>query len=97
MKKWIFSSLRLVESNHFLCSFFSFDTGLENPISKTIYAETGDKIQTAARFIKLFFPEMTPVLTIVPPFLASLIAVYTTDAGTDAFELPVPMWYGTVK
>lgn len=37
--------------------------------------------------------QMTPVCVTVPTFLASFVTYWTTDLGTDAFELPLPtMW-----
>lgn len=64
-----------------------------NPTLNTIYTQTEHKIKKIANILNLVFVKMLPACTILTVAIACFVAYFTTDAGSDAFELPfTTMW-----
>lgn len=79
-----------------LLLIFVFIKGLTNSESRTLhellYNKTDEK---AAKWINIFdisLAKITPILDVLPKFIASFTAYFTTDAGSESFELPTPQW-----
>lgn len=84
-------NLILFVVNSFIRYFFSI--GLMNPTLKTIYRKTNEEIKKVHKILNFALVKSTPVCVTIPVFIASFVAYFTTDLGTEAFELPIPtMW-----
>lgn len=79
-------STTLKENGHYVA-------GQENPISKNIYTETGRKIQAAIKILNFVMVKVSPICLILPEFMRSFYAYFTTDLGNDAFVLLFPVWW----
>lgn len=82
---------------YFGCSRFKHKkslhfSGLEHPVSKTIYTKTHENIQKVVKISMFAFPGMTPFVVTIPPFIVSFSTYFTTDLGPEVLELPLPMW-----
>lgn len=44
-------------------------------------------------FFDFFILKTTSLFVVVPKLITCIILYYTTDAGSEAFELPTPVWY----
>ena len=64
-----------------------------NPISKTIYKKTDQKLQKWHKILNIVMVKVPPVLANIPMFIISFYTYFTTDLGRDAFELPCPAWF----
>lgn len=77
--------------NSFIFEFFLL--GLENPESKTMYNETNQRIEKSSGNLYLAVVKGIPICVVFPKFIARLSIYFTTNVGTEAFVLPLPMWY----
>lgn len=57
-----------------------------------MYNETDRQIEKWSKIVYIVIAQTTPACFILPIFVYSLIEYFTTDLGTDAFELPLPVW-----
>lgn len=58
-----------------------------------MYITTDKKVGIWIKFLNFLILKTTPIFIVVPKLIASYILYYTTDAGSEAFELPTPVWY----
>lgn len=73
--------------------YFHIFLGLTNSTLKAIYTQTSEKIKKIGGILDFALAKFTPISTTIPAFIASFVAYFTTELGTDAFELPFPtMW-----
>lgn len=66
--------------------------GLSNPVSKTIYDETNQKIEKRFKILDVVLLKATPACVTLPMLIINLVTYFTTDIGSDALELPFQMW-----
>lgn len=67
-------------------------SGLKNPKYKEICEKTNEFVEKWSRrgmFVMKY--ELIPCI-VAPKVIVSFFMYFTTDAGNDAFELPIPMW-----
>lgn len=65
---------------------------LEYSESKELYEKTVRIIQMNSKTISFFFVYLLPPIFMLPKFVISVFAYFTTDLGNDALEMPFPMW-----
>lgn len=63
----------------------------QSPASKAIYIGSDREIEKWSKIIHLVVAEITPFLMVLPQCI-TLLVYLSTDVGTDAFELHLPMW-----
>lgn len=61
------------------------------PESKLIYREINEKIERKCKRISVYVIKVWPLCNVAPTFIMSFATYFTTDLGSDAFELPLPM------
>lgn len=66
--------------------------GLIDPLSRVIYEETIERIEKWSRFSNIAIIKVTLPCCILPIFLLSYFNYFINDMGSDAFELPDPIW-----
>lgn len=67
--------------------------GLDYPESIAIYGEANERIENYSEIIHFTVLKVTPICVIIPKALTSLLNYFTTDLGSDALVLPLPMWF----
>lgn len=70
--------------------FFVAFLALKYSASKSIFTETVQTEQRLSKIIFLVAVQMTPTLECLPFFLYSNFLFFTTDLGSEAFQLPSP-------
>lgn len=66
--------------------------GLENPTSKVIYVETDQRVEKICQILDVVMVHVLPQCLIWPTFVMSFVIYFTTNFGSDAFQLPIPLW-----
>lgn len=79
-----------VEIQH--CLFIIIFSGSKNPSSKAIYVKVVNQVEKLRRFIHFAFLKVTLPCIVLPKNIFCFYIYFTTDAGNDAFELPLPIW-----
>lgn len=72
---------------------YCFILGLLHPSSKEIYENAHTFVEKCCSiiftaFVKITFPSVT-----IPFLIVCYVLYFTTDIGSDAFQLPFPAWY----
>lgn len=62
------------------------------PVSKALINETNRRVEKTTQIIHFVLVFVTPMCGILPHFMYVYLTYFTTDLGTEAFELPCPMW-----
>lgn len=65
---------------------------MEYPKSKAIYDRTNRFAEKWSRISNFILVYVSAPLYVFPKAIISYIIYYTTDAGPDAFGLPLPVW-----
>lgn len=68
--------------------------GLERPESKAMYEKINQLAEKLSKLAVFFFRKVSIPFVIIPTTVKCYFTYYTTDLGTAAFELPIPMWWG---
>lgn len=62
---------------------------------KTIYEKANQKVENFTEMVYLFVVKITVALSIIPKPVIGLVAYFIMDSSEeDAFQLPLPMWFG---
>lgn len=56
-----------------------------------MYLEFNEQIERNCKCINEYVIKIWPLCNVLPTFVISFVDYFTTDAGPDAFELPLPM------
>lgn len=56
------------------------------------YVEINQKIEKWCKIIELITVKVSPLTVVIPKLITSFFDYFTTDLGSEAFELPTPMW-----
>lgn len=67
--------------------------GLSNPISKLIYEKVNKKVEKHTGILHFALLKVTVLATMMPSFILSYLVYFTTNSGSDAFQLAFPMWF----
>lgn len=70
-----------------------FVLGLKDPASKAVHEETNRRVEKISRILHVATGVVCPQFVVWPKFLGCFAIYFTTDVGSEAFELPFPMWY----
>lgn len=84
-----FAENNFSEAFFFHCTTFK---GSQNLESKKIYDEIIDLMEKLDRFIYFVMLNVTLPSLVFPKYIVCYYIYFTTDMGTDAFELPLPVW-----
>lgn len=57
-----------------------------------MYIKTDRQIEKWSKIVYIMIALATPACFIFPMLIYSLVKYFTTDLGTGAFELPLPVW-----
>lgn len=76
-----------------LQSPIKFISGLIYPASMEIHTKTNLLVDKITKIMFFFITWLSVPSFILPKFFGSFFIYFTTDIGSDAFELPLPMWY----
>lgn len=66
--------------------------GLENPPSKAICEKTNELVENLSKVVIFACKYGLGPCIVTPKVIVSFFMYFTTDAGNDAFDLPIPMW-----
>lgn len=66
--------------------------GFEYKPSKVIYDGINENIQKMDQIIGFLIMKFVFPCVIFSKFITSYLAYFTTDLGSDSFELPFPYW-----
>lgn len=64
----------------------------KNPKSKAILDEMTRLLEKWSVIGHFTIAIMTPICILCPNVIISYVVYFTTDAGNEAFELPLPAW-----
>lgn len=67
--------------------------GLENERSKAIYKDVNAKVEKWTQLLNFSCMNITLPCLLVPNFIICYVTYFLSDAGSDAFFLPFPIWY----
>lgn len=73
-----------------------FILGIKHSASMMIYIDAIDQMDTWSKIVYFFIAKIALNCFIWPKPILLFFLYFTTDVGTDAFELPIPMWYGAI-
>lgn len=65
---------------------------MKNPESNQTYVKLNENIEKSTRIFYIFMVQVTFIAIVVPQFITSFYLYLTTDLGTEAFNLPLPIW-----
>lgn len=68
-------------------------SGLKNPKSKEICETTNEFVERWSRICMFVMKYGLGPCIVSPKVIISFVMYFTTDAGNDAFEIPIPMWW----
>lgn len=66
--------------------------GSENPTSKEIYVKMSQLIEKCSKIGFFVMGKLTPVCWIIPKAVICYFDYFTTDLGSEVWELPVFFW-----
>lgn len=66
--------------------------GLENATSNAVFGETNEIVEKCSKIGIYGMKCVFVSCTIFPKAIVSFFNYFTTAAGNDAFDLPLPMW-----
>lgn len=66
--------------------------GLNCSESRTLYAESSQRMGKWIKILHVAFIQISPAVSTGSALIVSFSKYYTTDLGSSAFELPLPMW-----
>lgn len=66
--------------------------GQGNPTSKAIHDVTNRKVEKISRLLCVAVGKVSPQILVWPKFIGCFAVYLTTDLGSEAFELPIPLW-----
>lgn len=58
-----------------------------------IYVEINERVEKICEIIYFIVAKMTPACVVFPKFFGCLLVYFTTDLGSEALVLPLPMWF----
>lgn len=93
---WICASCNLRPSFHKRLTaqlIWIFFLGSENPTLKAIYEKTNKTIKSRTRAFTLIHLSLSVPSVMVPNLIISFIIYFTTDAGSESFRMPFPIWW----
>lgn len=64
----------------------------QDPTMTPIYVDTNQKIEKYSKIICFVMGKAAAICFVVPKLIVSFVNYFTTDLGSDAFELPYFMW-----
>lgn len=105
-KRTLFESIdnieKLVDSSKADFVFFEFNLknnnscvrflGCKFPKPRTFFFKTNAKIERLSKIVFTVVVKIIVQFVMVPKCIVSFAVYLTTDAGSDSFELPIPMW-----
>lgn len=86
------------------CSHFQIQTnsnkkklndilGSVNSTSNAIYIRTNRQVESFSEYLNIVIAKATPVIYVWPKGVLCLYNYFTSELGSDAFELPLSMWF----
>lgn len=66
--------------------------GLNCSESRVLYAESSQRMGKWIKILHVAFIQISPAVSTGSALIVSFSKYYTTDLGSSAFELPLPMW-----
>lgn len=78
---------------YFFTNYTKIISGLDYPESMALYVVANERIEKISEFLYFIVLKVAPPCVIFPKLFASLHAYSTTDLGSEAFKLPLPMWF----
>lgn len=68
-------------------------SGMEYPTPEALFQETNQLVEKWSEIMCFLATIVIPTFVCFSMVMLSFFFYFTTDLGSDAFELPVPMWY----
>lgn len=69
-----------------------YKLGLEDPTMKAFYDATNQQIEKRSEFLYFIMVKAMPISYWLPRLIIYYICYFTTELGSDAFELSFPFW-----
>lgn len=85
---WLPQMFNVKVSNEWICP----KIGLKRPTSKAMYERANELSEKFSKIIYFVIVDIAIPLFVAPKVILSYFLYFTTDAGNEAFELPIPIW-----
>lgn len=72
--------------------FKNFQSEMANSASKVLFERTNQRVEKWSETLSLLASKWIPICSVLPRFIGSFLVYFLTDKGSEAFELPVPLW-----
>lgn len=70
----------------------SFTSGCKYPISEAFFFKANQQIERLSEIVFMAMLKVLLQLLLLPKCIASFGIYFTTDSGSDSFQLPIPLW-----
>lgn len=78
--------------NHTHSSKFAIISGQNDPKSMALFSKTNQQVERFSEIIYMLGMKVILQCVMLPKIIVSYAIYFITDSGSDAFQLPIPLW-----